>query len=71
PQVKERDMLVEINHPIAGLIKIVGIPTKLSKTPGRVRAAAPLLGEHTEEILKSLLGYSDERIQILKGEAII
>jgi CoA:oxalate CoA-transferase len=71
PQVKTREMLVEIEHPIAGLLKIAGIPAKLSGTPGRIKTAAPLLGKHTDEILKGLLGYDDDKIQELREEKVI
>lgn len=47
-------MVEELEHPIAGKIKALGIPIKLSKNPGQIRNAAPLLGQHTEEILKEL-----------------
>ncbi|MFB6802995.1 CaiB/BaiF CoA transferase family protein [Peribacillus butanolivorans] len=49
-----RRMVEELEHPIAGKIKALGIPIKLSKNPGQIRNAAPLLGQHTEEILKEL-----------------
>jgi len=71
PQVAAREMLVETEHPIAGLLKIAGIPAKLSRTPGRIETAAPLLGEHTDEILKGLLGYNDDKIQELRNNQVI
>jgi CoA:oxalate CoA-transferase len=71
PQVKDRGMLVEVNHPIAGSLQIVGPPVKFSKTPGRVTKPAPLLGEHTEEILRDLIGYNTEDIEHLKDEGVI
>lgn len=61
PQVLHRKMLVEAEHPVAGRIKMTGIPVKLSGTPGQIRTAPPLLGQHTEEVLISL-GYSTEQI---------
>jgi CoA:oxalate CoA-transferase len=70
-QVKAREMLLETEHPIAGLMKIAGIPAKLSRTPGRIETAAPLLGEHTDEIMKELLGYDEVQIQGLKKEKVI
>ena len=51
PHVLDREMLVEISDPELGVVKNIGIPVKLSKTPGRIRSRAPKLGEHTEEIL--------------------
>ncbi len=71
PQVEARQMLAEVDHPIAGMLKIAGVPAKLSKTPGLIERAAPLLGEHTEEILKGLLGYSDSGIHALRDEGVI
>jgi crotonobetainyl-CoA:carnitine CoA-transferase CaiB-like acyl-CoA transferase len=64
-------MLVDVQHPIAGRLKVVGPPAKLSKTPGCITDAAPLLGQHTEEILRTLLPYSNEDIQNLKDEGVI
>ncbi len=68
-QVQARDMIVEQDHPVAGKIHVVGVPVKLSDTPGGVRTPAPLLGEHTEEVLAGL-GYG-ERIAELKRAGVI
>jgi crotonobetainyl-CoA:carnitine CoA-transferase CaiB-like acyl-CoA transferase len=54
PQVQARDMVVALDHPAAGPSRTLGIPVKLSATPGAVRRPAPLLGEHTEEVLAEL-----------------
>jgi formyl-CoA transferase len=54
PHTLAREMMVEIEHPVEGTIKALGIPVKMSETPGAVRRAAPLLGEHTEEILREV-----------------
>ncbi|MEE2884099.1 MAG: CoA transferase [Chloroflexota bacterium] len=59
PQVLSRNMVVEIEHPIAGLIKNIGIPVKLHDTPGSIRRPAPTLGQHTDEILAQF-GYTQE-----------
>ena len=59
-------MILEIDHPVSGKIKVPGIPIKLSDTPGDIRMTSPLLGQHTEEILKELLNYDDEKIEELK-----
>ena len=66
PQVIAREMILEIDHPVSGKIKVPGIPIKLSDTPGDIRMTSPLLGQHTEEILKELLNYDDEKIEELK-----
>lgn len=67
---KAREMMVEMDHPVEGKVKGLGIPVKLSETPGNVRRAAPLLGEHTEETLKAL-GYSEKQIDDLRERKAI
>jgi crotonobetainyl-CoA:carnitine CoA-transferase CaiB-like acyl-CoA transferase len=54
PHVRDRDMVVELEHPVAGKVKNIGIPVKLSVTPGQIRHPAPLLGQHTDEVLRWL-----------------
>jgi formyl-CoA transferase len=71
PQVLHRDMLVEIDHPTAGKVRMAGIPVKFSETPASVRKPPPLLGEHNEEVLKNWLGMSAAAIDQLKREKII
>ncbi|WP_461392848.1 CaiB/BaiF CoA transferase family protein [Desulfosporosinus fructosivorans] len=70
PQIKEREMIVEVEHPTIGMLKMLGIPIKLSETPGSVRIAPPLLGQHTSEVLDHL-GYSAEDIVHLKEKGVI
>ena len=70
PQVMENEMIVSLHHPSAGEIRMIGIPVKLSKTPGRVKALAPELGQHTEEVLLGL-GYTQEHIARLRSQQII
>ena len=69
-QVAARDMIVEIDHPTAGKIKMAGLPVKLSANPGSVRSHAPLLGEHSAEVLREL-GWSPERIAALREKGVI
>lgn len=71
PQVKARDMIVEVDHPVAGKLKMPGIPVKMSETPGEVRMPAPTLGQHTGELLAELLGYDIEKLSALQDENII
>lgn len=71
PHVAARQMTPETEHPIAGAVKTIGLPVKLSKTPGGVHRPAPLLGQHTNEILLEH-GYSESEINELtaSGAAI-
>ncbi len=55
PQAKAREMVVEVEHPTAGKSKTLGVPVKLSDTPGSVRRAAPLLGAHNDEVFDDWL----------------
>jgi len=64
PQTIAREMVPELEHPVAGRVKTIGLPVKFSATPGGVRSAAPLLGQHTREILREA-GYSDAEIDAL------
>lgn len=70
PQVVAREMIVEVDHPVAGKTSLPGIPIKLSATPGAVRQSAPLLGQHTVEILRDVLGYSPQQIADLEQHGI-
>jgi crotonobetainyl-CoA:carnitine CoA-transferase CaiB-like acyl-CoA transferase len=67
PQVAAREMIVEREHPVAGKVKMVGVPVKLSETPGAVREPAPLLGQHTDEVLREVLGLDADAIAALRG----
>jgi formyl-CoA transferase/CoA:oxalate CoA-transferase len=71
PQVKARGMIIESDHPVAGPVKLVGAPIKLSETPGGVRAPAPLLGQHTEEVLQTYLGMGADDIAALRQAGVI
>jgi CoA:oxalate CoA-transferase len=71
PQVQAREMIVPIKHPVAGDTQLPGIPIKLSDTPGSVRTAAPLLSQHTDDVLAELLGYDAERIDSLRNQGTL
>jgi crotonobetainyl-CoA:carnitine CoA-transferase CaiB-like acyl-CoA transferase len=71
PQVKARGMIVESDHPVAGKVKIVGVPVKLSETPGSVREPAPLLGQHTDEVLHTYLRMTEAEIAALRQAGVI
>lgn len=70
PHVLHRQMVVEVDHPTAGPIRLTGIPMMLSATPGEVRLPPPLLGQHTEEVLAGL-DYSAEEVAALRREGIV
>src|SRR5258705_4126851 len=70
-QVRARGALVENTHPAAGTIQMTGPPVRMSETPGAVRTPAPLLGEHTEEVLKNRLSMTDDEIASLRAAVAI
>ena len=70
PQVLENEMLTAVQHPKAGRTTMVGVPVRLSETPGAIQRPAPLLGEHTDEILTEL-GYTPEEMAHLRGQEVI
>ncbi|WP_425092937.1 CaiB/BaiF CoA transferase family protein [Tropicimonas sp. S265A] len=71
PQAKAREMIVALDHPVAGPTKTLGLPVKFSKTPGGVRCPAPVLGQHTREVLLEL-GYGHAEIDaMVSGQAVI
>jgi formyl-CoA transferase len=71
PQTQARCLAQETVHPTAGPVRVTGFPYKLSRTPAAVRRAPPLLGQHTQEVLEELLGYSAQEVAALReGEAI-
>ncbi len=70
PQVRHREMVVEVDHPVAGQSRVLGVPIKFTESPAGIRRAAPTLGQHTPEILKTL-GYSDDDLARLRTEGVI
>lgn len=69
PQVKARDMLVEMQHPLKDKLKVIGSPIKLSRTPVEYKKAPPMLGEHTNEILARVA--DAEKLAELRSKGII
>ena len=65
PQVIEREIIIDVDYPEVGTLKQVGIPIKLSKTPGKIRSSPPKLGEHNEEVFMEIGYSSDERKRLL------
>lgn len=71
PNINYRQMVVEIEQPNVGPLKIVGSPFHLSETPGAVTQPAPLLGQHTVEVLTGVLDYSTDKVQQLIQEKVV
>jgi crotonobetainyl-CoA:carnitine CoA-transferase CaiB-like acyl-CoA transferase len=71
PQVAARGALVESTHPVAGTIRMIAPPVRMSETPGSVRTPAPLLGQHTAQVLREHLGLGDDRIAQLEALGVI
>jgi CoA:oxalate CoA-transferase len=68
PHIKAREMIVEVDHPVAGHLKMPGVPVKMSATPGAVERPAPMLGQHTSEILKEVLGWDEAKTKAFFAE---
>jgi formyl-CoA transferase len=71
PQVQARNLRWEVPHPTAGTVPLVASPLNIPTSPTTVRHPPPLLGQHTDEILSSLLNYEEESIQSLRAEGVI
>jgi len=71
PQVQARGMMVEAPHPTAGKVKLVRNPMRLSASPAETNVAPPLLGQHTDEVLRELLGRSEADIAALRTQGIL
>ena len=70
PQLAARDMIATLMHPTAGATRVIGAPIKLSKDPASVRTPPPVLGQHTDAVLKEI-GYSDAAIASLRSKRVI
>lgn len=71
PQMLANDYVTAFDHPRFGPTQVIGVPVRLSETPGRIRLPAPERGEHTERILTELLGYSREEVAALKEREVV
>lgn len=71
PHIKARGLLVELVEPEMGPVVTEYPPVRLSETPPQVRAPAPLMGEHTEQVLREVLGLEDSEIQTLRESGVL
>jgi crotonobetainyl-CoA:carnitine CoA-transferase CaiB-like acyl-CoA transferase len=71
PQLAARDMVATLHHPAIGSLRLLGVPVKLSETPGSVRTAPPTLGQHTDAVLQTDLGMSPSELATLRASRVI
>ncbi len=71
PQIAAREMIVDVEHAVLGSMRSLGVPVKLSDTPGRVRRAPPVLGQHTDAVLRQDLGRSADEVARLRAAGVI
>ena len=71
PQVRHRGMQVELPHPTAGTVPLIGSPMRLSETPVQYRSAPPTLGQHTDEVLRDVLGLDAGTVQALRNQGVL
>ena len=69
--IKEREMLVDVEHPVAGKTRLPALPIKFSNTPAKIQGPSPLLGEHTKEVLRQILELDEEAIKDLEAKKVI
>jgi CoA:oxalate CoA-transferase len=71
PQVAARGAIVRCVHPVANTVRVVGPPLRMSETPGTVRTPSPLLGEHTDAVLRERLALGDDDLAALRRAGVI
>ena len=71
PQMTAREMIAAVEHATLGSVQVLGVPIKLSETPGTVRTAPPTLGQHTDQILRTDLGFNDEEIARMRQDGTL
>ena len=71
PQARARDLVVELAHPVAGKTHTLGLPVKFSDTPGQVQSPAPVLGQHSREVLEEH-GYTPDAVtHLIQSGAVV
>jgi crotonobetainyl-CoA:carnitine CoA-transferase CaiB-like acyl-CoA transferase len=71
PQIVANELVIDVEHPAHGTMQAIGMPFRLSETPGTVRRVAPEFGQHTEEVLLEDLGYGWDEIERLGAKGVI
>ncbi|XP_012533388.1 succinate--hydroxymethylglutarate CoA-transferase [Monomorium pharaonis] len=71
PHVKYIKLVQEVDHPVAGKVKLVGPPVTYSYATNIVRSPPPALGQHTSEVLRNILNYSDDKVESLKAQKVV
>ncbi len=71
PQVSHLGLVKEVEHSHYGKVKMVGPPATFSESAVGIQSPPPMLGEHNREILTTLLGYSDEKVEDLRNQGVI
>jgi crotonobetainyl-CoA:carnitine CoA-transferase CaiB-like acyl-CoA transferase len=71
PQVQARRSLRDVNHPSVGKVRVVGSPVRLSKSPAKEPSPSPVLGQHTRDVLRDVLGLGDEEIARLEAAGVV
>jgi crotonobetainyl-CoA:carnitine CoA-transferase CaiB-like acyl-CoA transferase len=71
PHLHARDMIASAEHAVLGAVRVLGVPIKLSDTPGGIESAPPVLGQHTEQILRGDLGMRDAEIAELRASQTV
>lgn len=70
-QAQHREMVVKVRHPTIGELPLAGLPVKYSSTKPSIRRAPPLLGQHTEEVLRECLGFTVEHVERLREAKVV
>lgn len=70
-QIKAREMIAEVQHPSAGMLKMAASPLRLSRTPAQVRGAGPLYGAHTKDVLREWLGLGGDAVEELVAAGVV
>jgi crotonobetainyl-CoA:carnitine CoA-transferase CaiB-like acyl-CoA transferase len=71
PQVAARQMMADVDHTLVGPLRVLGTPLKLSDTPPSIRTAPPTLGQQTEAVLTTDLGFTAEKVAGLRDKGVI